>query len=130
MNKSFVAIDLCDCSRFGNLPLLFDQDVFILNYLISELSGAEDKFKKVLEQIVKGAPSGSLFLIIDRNEQRFQSSVQRLCKGAGLKIVEEKESATNMDSDEESSVLATYRKAIGRGPRLTWKAFWALAKKK
>lgn len=129
-NKTFTNLDIKDCTKFGNLAELFGQDLFVMNYVLSELYGDFSNFEPVFELMVKSASRGARFLIIDRDEKGIIKKARKLFESN--KLIEEQFDTTskNMDNDEQISALEPYLDKIGRKPRFTWSAFWLAGRKK
>jgi hypothetical protein len=131
ISKSFVPFDITKMSGYGNLKQLFGQDLYILNYVVSEIYEQDqlDGVGKVLKAMVQSAESGAKVLIIDRNERRVLERAKKLLGDLGLNVSTFAETKENMDYDEQSSDLGNHL-IQAHCPRLTWNSFWIVGTKK
>jgi len=118
--KSFITHDMTTAYAYSNHASLFNQDLFIMNYVVSELVGDEDKFLKLVSLASTSAPSGSKFLVVDRDQNRIAETVPEMLSSAGLSCSQVKKSRSNMDLDERKDDLEPYTTKIGRYPRCQW----------
>lgn len=130
VSRSFVPFDMTDLSQFGNIQQLFGHDLYIFNYVISEIYEDEgvESMQKVVEAMAATAPVGSKVLIIDRKESSIIQRAKDLLENSGLSASEPVESVDNMDSDEQCSELGD-QLISERSPRLKWNSFWIIGTK-
>jgi hypothetical protein len=129
LSGDFSKIDITDTSGFGNLGSLFEQDIFVLSYVVSEVFSEVEELTEFSTEVANNAPIGSKFVFIDRAGDTWKNDVTRLAKNAGLRLSAFRETKTNMDTDEESSHLGSLIHDIGWNPKLTWNAFWVVGTK-
>lgn len=131
VNRSFLPFDITSLDRFGNVKQLFGQDLYAMNYVVSEIFDPEalKSLKKVLKAMVDSAPVGSKIVIADRNEPAVIAKAIQLLTGLGLELSEIETSKENMDSDEECSDLGDLLMKDDM-PRLTWNSFWLIGTKR
>jgi hypothetical protein len=118
--KTFVPFNMAAASQYANLATLLQQDLYVMNYVVSELIGDHAKFQKLINLAAASAPAGSMFLIVDRDQDRVIQHATGLFSTAGLEVLTPKKTCTNMDSDEQMSALEPYITHIGRNPRVQW----------
>lgn len=63
---------------------LLQQDLYILNYVVSELIGDHAKFQKLMNLAAASAPAGGMFLIVDRDQDKVIQNATALLSTAGL----------------------------------------------
>lgn len=131
VSKSFIPFDVTKTANYGSIKHLFDQDLFILSYVVSEIFEDEQVggLEKLLDAMAAAAKPGSKFLIIDRSESRVKEMATRLLSELELDLSDVVESKRNMDSDEESSDLGEYL-IKDHYPRLKWNSFWVIGTKR
>jgi hypothetical protein len=132
VSKSFLPLDLTKTGDFGNFAMMFTQELFISNYLVSEIRSSLQEFREMFRVIVEGAPFGAWFLFIDweASDRRLEEYVESLINENGLDFHGIMHQATNMDGDEQAEDLGELFDLLGgRHPQLTWRAFFALARK-
>lgn len=135
ISKTFVPYDMTLIGNYANMPHLFQQDLYVMNYVVSEIIGDQTNFQTVISTAAHSSPSGSKFLIVDRDQDAFQTDAVRLLQNAGLTVSGISTTSTNMDGDEQSAVLNPYSGPIGRQPRVQWGgngrrgAFWVVGTK-
>jgi hypothetical protein len=135
ISKTFVPFDMTQVGNFANMPHLFQQDLYVMNYVLSEILGDHAGFQQVITTAVRSSPSGSKFLIIDRDQDSVRDDAVHLLRAAGLNVSDVYQTSRNMDGDEQSSVLEAYSRQIQRQPRVQWGsdgrrgAFWIVGTK-
>lgn len=119
--------DMTDPHQYVNLPTLFDQDLFFLNYVVSEISGnhanitqSAPSFVQLIAHAVKTCKSGSKFVFADRDQDNVIKSTETLMESVGLKASKITKVYGRMDADEKYEVLKEYSGGIARNPRSGW----------
>lgn len=118
--KTFVPYDMTEGGSYTNLTHLLKHDLYIMNYVVSELIGDYSRFQALVNAAAGCSPIGSKFLIVDRDQDRVINDAKRLLQNAGLSSSEVKKSCCNMDGDEQADVLHIYTSKINRRPRVQW----------
>jgi hypothetical protein len=135
ISKTFVPYDMTLIGNYANMPSLFQQDLYLMNYVVSEIIGGQANFQAVLSTAANSSPAGSKFLIVDRDQNEVQADAIRLLQTAGLTVGQVVATSANMDGDEQAAVLAPYSGPIGWQPRRQWGgdgrrgAFWVIGTK-
>lgn len=119
-NKTFVPFDMTKAHQYANLAQLLEHDLYVMNYVVSEVVGDHTRFQELITAASSAAPPGSKFLVVDRDQDRVIENTEALLTTAGLTVGTVQKSSTNMDTDERMSSLEEYTTAIGRRPRLQW----------
>lgn len=130
VSGNFLAMDAQDVAAIPNYGNIFDQDLFIFSYLISDIFAGLGGLRQFTSAMASQAPTGSKFLFVDRKGPRWEDEVTNLAGAAGVRLGEFQRTTSHMSGDEEASDLG----AITRGladhmPRLTWDAFWVVGTK-
>lgn len=129
-SKFFQPFDMTRVDQYGNLVQLFIHDIYLLNYVVSEIITDDEALGSLVILMAQHAPNGARFIFIDRNQDDVLARSRTLIQNAGLNELSFEESATNMDHDEQSDELRDYIAAIGRNPRVQWNgAFCIIAEK-
>lgn len=126
----FSPVDIKDTGGLANLGSIFDQDIFILSYLVSEIFANFEDFRDFTQQVVHYAPKGAKFLFVDRNGPRWKKEIKTLAGQAGIKLSPFNDTEGNMFQTEQISDLGSLKTDIGISAKLTWKAFWVVGTKK
>jgi hypothetical protein len=130
ISKTFLSFDMTRIEQFANLHQVFTHDLYVMNYVLSEVFGDNAAFAHLIERMAQSAPSGSMFLVVDRSQDEIIDWATRHLRNAGLEVGELHRTSRNMDLDEQSEVLGEYVGLIGRRPRVQWKgAFWITGRK-
>jgi hypothetical protein len=133
--KSFMPFDMTKIEAFTNFDTILTHDLYVMNYVVSEVIDSVDALANVMGKMREAAPNDALFLIIDRDQPEVRERAEALVTSAGLQQVNLGTSCNSMDGDERASELDSYSPGIGRRPRLQWRTqnnrgvFWILAKK-
>jgi hypothetical protein len=127
----FSAVDIKKPASLVNLGPIFDQDIYILSYLVSEIFANFEDLRNFTQQIADNAPKGAKFLFVDRKGPRWKEEITSLAKQAGIKLSAFNDTESYMDPPtEDVKDLGSLLKELGKYPKLTWKAFWVVGTKK
>jgi hypothetical protein len=118
--KAFITHDLTRSYEYANHAHLFDQDLYFMNYVVSELIGDHDEFQALLTMAISASPSGCKFLVVDRDQDKVIQNSNALLESAGLILGPINKTCCNMDEDERKEDLEPYITYIGRWPRVQW----------
>lgn len=120
--------DMTDPHQYVNLPTLFDQDIFFLNYVVSEIAGNSPditkdaaSFVELIVHAAKTSKPGSKFVVADRDQDNVLINAQKLLMAANLTVSQINKVCRKMDGDEDPNVLKDYSGDIARSPRTWWK---------
>jgi hypothetical protein len=127
-NTSSYPLDFSDLDSFGNLPALFDKQLFVFSFVISEVFDLSI-LTPIMTAMGLGCPAGAHFLFIDRADAATTQKIDELINELKLEDLGDADIRGSMDTDEEKAVLREFFDEIGRAPRLTWNARWKLARK-
>ena len=119
-SKTFVPFDMTKAHQYANLSHLLEQDVYVMNYVVSEVVGDHAKFQELITAASSAAPPGSKFLVVDRDQDRVIENTNDLLTKAGLTVGSVQKTSTCMDLNERKDSLEPYISAIDRRPRLQW----------
>jgi hypothetical protein len=124
----FVSNDMTKPNQYVNLPTLFAQDLFFLNYAVSEITGGNTnyhathpQFQELITAAVGACRPGSKFIITDRDQDSVIANSQRLLQDAGLQVSQIGKVCRRMDDDERPEVLQAFSDDIERQPRCWWR---------
>lgn len=120
VSKFFQPFDMTRVEQYANLHQLFIQDIYFLNYVVSEIFTEHAALGNLINVMAQHAPLGARFIFIDRNQDQVVDWCRDLLQGAGLTEVHFSESSTNMDTDEQSAQLGDYIGLVGWNPRVSW----------
>lgn len=130
ISKTFQPYDMTRVERYANFCQLFRHDLYVLNYVLSEIFTDHDAFANLVTRMAQEAPSGSAFLIVDRDQPQVVDWARQLLGSAGLTEGHFSRANSNMDYDERRTTLMEYENQINYRPRLTWRgAFWIIGVK-
>ena len=130
ISKTFCPFDMTNVGSWGNMAQIFEHDLYIMNYVVSEITGSHKGFQKTVGCMADAAPAGAMFLFIDRRQTSVLADVKTLMTKAKLSVRDMRGTRRNCDVDEQASDLGPYIKNIGRHPRVQWgNSFWQLGVK-
>lgn len=119
---NFIPCDVTNPSSIKNAGNIWNQDLYLINFLLSEVFIENAGFNEFMRQIVAMAPKGALFLFIERKGAMWKERIQQIAQEAGIALQEFTEAKLTKDGDEcpedlgeVFNILAQHRK-----PRLTW----------
>jgi hypothetical protein len=130
LSKTFLPFDMTRADEYANLNQVFTHDLYVMNYVLSEIFAENTAFGHLILKMANAAPVGAKFLIVDRSQDSFKGRARLHLTNAGLEVGEFHQTKTNMDGDEQAHVLDDYSRLIGRSPRVQWQgAFWVIGTK-
>jgi len=100
-SKSFQPFDMTRVEQFANLVQLFVHDLYILNYVVSEIVTDNVALGNLINRMAAHAPAGARFVFVDRNQDDVLARSRLLMQNAGLTEVWFQDSSTYMDFDEQ-----------------------------
>lgn len=124
-----LAIDISDTSRFGNLGSIFNRDIYIMSYLISDIFQQFSTLRAFTNSVCQYASAGSQFVFIDRNGERWEDVVKSLAADSHINLGEFHRGIVVMRGDERVADLGQIFKDVNRTPRLRSDAFWVVGTK-
>ena len=122
------SLDFSDLNSFANLPTIFKKDIFVLNFVVSEVFDLEELLP-ILRNMVAGCAKGAHFLIVDRSDPATIDKMNTLVEELGLRVEAHEKTQDSVDTDEQKAELQKIIDWLQRQPRVTWKAAWVLAEK-
>jgi len=129
-SKTFQPFDMTHVDQYANLNQLFEQELYVLNYVLSEIFSDHQALGQLITRMAQAAPAGAKFLIVDRAQTSVMTWAQEILQAAGLVVGQIQETSRNMDGEEQSAALEEYTQLIGRRPRVQWRgAFWVVGTK-
>jgi hypothetical protein len=126
ISKMFQPYDMTRVEQFANLPQLFTQDLYVMNYVVSEIFENHQALAAVVQNMVQNAPIGARFMIVDRNQNQVVANCRQLLQLAGLNEEYYLDSSTNMDADEQLVDLEPYKTHVTWAPRVNWRGAFCL----
>ena len=120
ISKSFVPFDMTRIEAYANLVHVFEHDLYILNYVLSELLQHHEDFRSLMKKMADAAEPGSKFLIVDRFQFDLISQARQILGDSGLTVSTVWQSSGEVDFDEDPFCLIPYRDRIERKPRRRW----------
>lgn len=131
IHTTFLTFNASQTKNYNNYDDIFDSDVFIMNYVISEIVDGAADFEAVLKEIAARSKQGAVFLVIDRDQDEVRKRAQGILKKAGLKTTEPKPTSGELSTKKwaERHHLDEYIEFMDRRPRRKWKAFWQVGTK-
>jgi hypothetical protein len=131
LSSSCWQVDITDTSGFASIGDIFEQNIYILSYILSEIF--DENELEALTDFIKimadNAPDDSVFIFIDRNERRLKDRVVEIAKAIGIDLGPITNTVSNMSSDEQKSVMQGIETRLKRSPRVRWDAFYAIGTK-
>ena len=118
IHKSFHPINVVDPASYKSYAWLFEKaNLMVFNYLISENKISMPSFVGALSEMVRRAPVGCYFIVIDNLERKpaFRQNVKNALKKSGLINLEEFEIGDKMSDNE--AVLKEYVDRFNSRPR-------------
>lgn len=131
---NFLWQDVTQVERMPKLGNLWNQDLFVINFLLSELFHDDPDFRAFIRAITQRAPSGSRFVFIERHGWMWRQRMRNCANEAGITLSDFQESQDNLDGDEDPAHLGPLYRSLqsmpcGRAPRQGWNVVYAVGVK-
>jgi hypothetical protein len=130
---NFLQQDVTEIGRVGQLPNVWHQDIYVLNYLLSEVFRDDPGLRAFMTLVAQRAPSGAKFLFVDRRGTMWAERMQRISRASGLVQGPFHEFEGEI-SDNPLSLGSIYTSLTadpvrGRQPRNSYRAIYGVATK-
>ncbi len=131
-NGSFTEQDVTDTDGMRNLGDIWTQDLFVVNFLLSEIFTDDPGFHAFITAVAQRAPVGSRFVFIERRGSMWAARMRNCTAKAGIRLGNFKESRSDLDLGEYPHLLGdVYAKLSsvpdkGRSPRQHWNVTYSI----
>ncbi|MCA9049545.1 MAG: hypothetical protein KDA89_12500 [Planctomycetaceae bacterium] len=132
---NFTRQDVKDTAAMENLGDIWTHDVFVINFLLSEIFNDDPDFRSFMTAVARRAPSGSRFVFIERRGERWAQRMGNCARDAGLKLSPFQERTGGMDPGDSAHLLGdVYRQLSnsgnnGKRPRTNWNVVYSIGVK-
>jgi Putative SAM-dependent methyltransferase len=132
---NFTCQDVKDTKGMENLGDIWSHDVFVINFVLSELFNDEPGFRAFISAVTNRAPQGSRFVFIERRGSRWEKQMANCAKEAGLHLSPFKERSGGMDSGDDADLLGDVYQQLssvpekGKNPRNSWNVVYSIGVK-
>ena len=131
---NFIRQDVKDTASMDHLGDIWSHDIFVINFLLSEIFRDDSGFRSFISEVVRRAPTGSRFVFIERRGGMWESRMANCAKRAGLLLSPFQEKLGGMDLGDKASLLGeVYSKLSalpgGKHPRTSWNVVYCVGVK-
>jgi hypothetical protein len=132
---SFTQQDVTDTEGLNHLGDIWTQDLFVVNFLLSEIFTDDPGFHDFITAVAQRAPSGARFVFIERRGSMWADRMKNCTARAGIQLGEFKESQQSLDDGERPELLGDVYQQLskvpgrGRTPRLNWNVIYSVGVK-
>lgn len=134
-NGNFMDQDVTKTDELDKLGDIWSHDVFVINFVLSELFHDDPGFRAFMTAVTSRAPKGSRFVFIERRGGMWERRMTNCAKEAGLRLSPFQEKSGGMDPGDRESLLGEVydqlSKAPGKGksPRNSWRVVYSIGVK-
>ena len=134
-NGNFTCQDVKDTSGMDNLGDIWSHDVFVVNFLLSEIFHDDPGFRSFISAVARRAPLGSRFVFIERRGSMWANRMARCAKEAGIRLSEFKEVRGSMDAGDSPDLLGEIYQQLSSHPtqnkrrRQNWNVIYSIGVK-
>jgi hypothetical protein len=133
MNASgnLLQCDVCETSRLRFLGHIWNQDIYVINFLLSEIFEDDPGLRSFISAAAEKAPVGSMFVFIERRGYRWQERIVKIVADAGLSLSSFVESKQDSLQNENPTSLGNVYQHLRdiRRPRLGWNVVYSIGEK-
>ena len=132
---NFTCQDVKDTDRMENLGDIWSHDIFVINFLLSELFNDDPGFRAFLTAVTRRAPKGSRFVFIERRGSMWQRRMANCARDAGLRLSEFRERSGGLDPGDSPHLLGEVYTQLsgshgnGKSPRNSWRVVYSIGVK-
>jgi hypothetical protein len=133
---NFTKQDVTDTDGLGDLGDIWTHDVFVINFLLSEIFTDDPGFHAFVAAVTNRAPVGSRFVFIERKGSMWAARMSKCAAKAGMKLSDFKPSKEYLDADESPDLLGKIYRQLsttpngkGRSPRNGWNVIYSIGVK-
>ena len=125
---NFIACDVTETNFLHNLGNIWGQDIYIINFLLSEVFNDDPGLRDFLREISNVAPQGARFVFIERRGSMWAERIHNIARESNLELSRFFESRENKDNDELPEDLgdAFLNLSQRRVPRLSWNVTYSI----
>lgn len=128
---NFLPCDVTQLEDSTALGHVWNHDIYVVNFLLSEIFNNDPGLRSFLSKIVALAPKGAHFVFIERRGWMWQQRMEAIASEAGLVLSRFFESKCESLGDETPSDLGSIYTAISerQHPRTKWNVVYSIGKK-
>lgn len=128
---NFVQCDVTQLEPLANFAHIWDQDVYVLNFLLSEIFRDDPRLRKFLSFVAERAPQGSRFVFIERRGGMWETRMANIARDAHLRLSGFVNSAVTGLPGESPEDLGDVYASLSpqKLPRLTWNVVYSIGVK-
>jgi hypothetical protein len=134
---NFVRQDVTDVECMGRLGQVWHQDLYVINFLLSELFHDDPEFRAFVTAVTARAPRGSRFVFIERRGSVWADRMASIAAAAHLALTPFTESRSgDLDGGEDPALLgdifrrlSTPPVGVGWVPRGGWNVVYSIGVK-
>ena len=128
---NFTQQDLKDTAGLENLGDIWEHDVFVVNFVFSEIFNDDPGFRSFMTTVAQHAPKGSRFVFIERRGRMWEERITNCVCDAGLKLSPFQEETGTVDSGDSAELLGDVYLNLsnsenGKRPRKNWKVIYSI----
>jgi hypothetical protein len=129
---NFIACDVTALDQIPYLGSIWNQDVYVVNFLLSEIFTDNPGLRAFLRKVAEFAPKGARFVFIERRGYIWQQRMRHIASESGLELSGfVKSQGSILNAGEEAGALGAIFTAIHdiRMPRLNWNVVYSIGVK-
>lgn len=128
---NFMACDVTNPGSLKNTGNIWGQDIYVINFLLSEVFNDDPGVRTFIKEIASLAPERSRFVFIERKGSMWIDRIQNIAQEANILLSGFCNSQKTKDYDERPEDLGTIFHILSqqRKPRLSWNAVYGIGVK-
>ena len=128
---NLIPCDVTDLNALSRLGSVWNQDVYVLNFLLSEIFDDNPACRAFMAGVVSLAPKGSHFVFIERKGPMWEQRITTIATQSGLKLSSFFRSESTLKGERPEDLGAIYQALSRRQrvPRLTWNVVYSIGVK-
>jgi hypothetical protein len=129
---NLLGCDVTDASKLGAFGNVWKQDIYVINYLLSEIFNDEPGLRSFISDVALFADPGARFVFIERNGPMWIKQIARIARDSNLQLTQFKTSRQSRLVGEDPADLGVPFEILQdrRSPRSTWNIVYSIGVKR
>lgn len=128
---NLLGCDVTDVRNLHKLGNVWHQDIYVINFLLSEIFDDDPRLRAFLSEVAKFAPPSARFIFIERRGYRWTQQIKNIAEQSKLKLSPFRQSESlNLSGENPEDLGPLYRSLCDRRkPRTSWKIVYSIGVK-
>jgi hypothetical protein len=128
---NFMGCDVTNVSKLHDYGNVWQQDIYVINFLLSEIFKDEPGLRAFLSEVAASAPAGARFVFIERYGPMWRNQMVKIAMESKITLSQFKTSRDGRLADENPADLGYIFETLQdrRKPRTSWNVVYSIGVK-